>query len=305
MSLSGKVFKLSNGLTIPAVSYGTGTKWFKFGQNEIDTTLVDTLVKAIDLGFTHIDGAEIYNTDLEIGEAIKKSGIKREDLYVTDKYFAGDSTFTKGKHSKEANPYEALKASLKRFKLDYVDLYLLHTPYISKESHGFDLVEAWKYLEQLVDEGLTKSIGVSNFSISDIETILKSNPKHNPVVNQIEYSAYLQNQTPNIVKFAKENGILIEAYGPLGPITKGKGGPLDPIIESLSKKYGKTDGQILLRWVLETGVLPITTSGKEERIKSFLEIFDFELTPEEVKEISDAGSKKVVRQFSKEYSKYD
>ncbi|KAK6199597.1 aldose reductase [Scheffersomyces amazonensis] len=299
MSLHGKVFKLANEHTIPAVGYGTGTKWYKAGVNELDTNLVNTLVKAIDLGFTHIDGAEVYNTNEEIGEAIIKSKVKRDNIFVTSKYWPGVDEPNK------QTPYDSLKASLSKLKLEYVDLYLIHTPFITKEKNGFDLVEAWNSIEKLVDEGLVKSAGVSNFTVENIETILKSNPKHKPVVNQIEYSAYLQNQTPNIVKFAKENGILIEAYGPLGPLTKAKGGPLDSVLESLAKKYNKTDSQILLRWVLETGVLPVTTSSKEERIKSYLDILNFELTSDEVKQISEVGSTKTYRQFFSNYSIYD
>ncbi|KAG2732346.1 hypothetical protein G9P44_004763 [Scheffersomyces stipitis] len=302
MSLQGKFFKLSNGNTIPAVGYGTGTKWFKSALGDIDTTLVDTLVQAIKLGFTHIDGAQIYKTSREIGLAIKKSGIKREDLFLTDKFFSGPSTLPK---STSPNPYDALKQSLAEFQLEYVDLYLLHTPYISKESHGYDVVEAWNYLEKLQDEGLVKNIGVSNFAVDDLQKILNSNPKHKPVVNQIEYSAYLQNQTPGVVEFAKKNGILIEAYGPSAPITKGKGGPLDPVLEKLAKKYNKTEAQIILRWVLDTGVLPVTTSSKEDRIKAFLELTEFKLDAEDVKEISEVGKEKIFRQFFTEYSRFD
>ncbi|CAK7893051.1 NADPH-dependent conjugated polyketone reductase C1 [[Candida] anglica] len=300
MSLSGKVFKLSDGNTIPAIGYGTGTKWFKLGRNEIDENLVNTLVTALSVGATHIDGAEVYNTDQEIGLAIKKSGLKREDIYLTDKYFAGDSSYTA--HSKEANPYESLKASLKRFQVDYVDLYLLHAPFIKEESHGFSLEQAWAYVEKLKDEGLAKSIGVSNFSKEDLDRILKV-AKHKPTVNQIEYNAYLQEQTPGIVEYSQQQGLLVEAYSPLGPIIKGKPGPLDGPLAELAKKYGKDEGQVLLRWVLQNGVLPVTTSANKERIQGSLDVFDFELTKEEVEEISKLGKEKKLRQYwTKEYN---
>ncbi|EGW34748.1 aldose reductase [Spathaspora passalidarum NRRL Y-27907] len=303
MSLVGTDFKLSNGNTIPAIGYGVGTKWFKFGRDEVDTNVINALETAIKLGFAHIDGAEIYNTNEEIGAALVNSGVKRENIFITDKYFAGDASFSN--RSPHSNPYEALKADLKQLKLDYVDLYLLHSSYIKKETHGFSLTEAWGYLEKLKDEGLAKNIGVSNFTVEDLKTVLDSKPKYKPEVNQIEFSAYLQDQTPGIVQYSQENGILVEAYGPLGPITKGQGGPLDPVLAKLSKKYGKTEGQILLRWVIQKGVLPLTTSSKEDRIKSFVDIFSFELTPEEVDEITTVGKQKTVRQFAKEFSKYD
>lgn len=304
MSLQGKVFKLSNGNTIPAVGYGVGTKWLKFGVDETDENVVKGVQLALETGSLHIDGAEIYNTNVEIGIALEKSGVKREDIFITDKYLSGDGSY-KVRLSK-ANPYEALKADLKELKTDYVDLYLIHTPFIKKETHGFDLVEAWKYVEQLLDDGLAKNIGVSNFSVEDLEVILKSNPKHKPVINQIEFNAYLQNQTPGIVEFTKANNILVEAYSPLGPLFKGSPGPIDDYVQKLASKYGKTDSQILLRSVLQRGILPITTSSKQERIKASLEIFDFELTKEEVDEIYKLGEQKTLRQYwVNEYSKYD
>lgn len=306
MSLLGKEFKLSNGATIPAVGYGTGTKWFKLGRDEVDQTLVDILVTALDVGVTHIDGAEVYNTAIEIGEAIKKSGKPREEIFLTDKYFAGDGTFTA--HSKAANPLESLKESLKRFQVEYVDLYLIHSPFIKQETHGFTLEEAWGYLEEAVQQGLAKNIGVSNFTKEDLERVIRV-AKVKPTVHQIEYNAYLQNQTPDIVEYSKSEGILVEAYSPLGPIIKGDGkGELDDYLAQLSAKYdGKDAGQLLLRWVLQTGVLPITTSGKKERIVGLLEVYDFALTQDEVDRITTLGKQhKTLRQYwQKEFSKYD
>lgn len=303
MSLSGNVFKLSNGNTIPAVAYGTGTKWFKLGRDEVDTNLVKTLQLALSTGFTHIDGAEIYNTDQEIGEAIK--GKDRNSLFLTDKYFAGDGSY-QGR-SPHKLPYESLKFHLtNKLKTDYVDLYLLHSPFIKKDTHGFDLKEAWQSLEKAYEEGLTKNIGVSNFSVEDLKEVLEV-AKIKPVVNQIEYSPYLQNQTPGIVEFSQKNGVLVEAYSPLGPITKGEPGELTEYLESVGKKYNKNASQVLLRWTIQRGVLPVTTSAKEERIAQFLALFDFELTSDEVEKITTLGaSHPTLRQYwGNEFSKYD
>lgn len=303
MSLQGKVFKLANGHTIPAVGYGTGTKWFKLGRDEIDTNLVNTLKLALKSGFTHIDGAEVYNTDAEIGEAI--AGVDRSAVFITDKFFAGDSSHKS--ISSHGKPYESLQYHLKnKLKLDYVDLYLLHSPFITKDTHGFDLAEAWQSLEKAVDDGLTKSIGVSNFSVEDLKTVLNV-ARIKPVINQIEYNAYLQDQTPGVVEFSKQNGILVEAYSPLGPIVKAEPGEFTEQLATLAAKYGKTPEQVLLRWVLETGVLPVTTSSNEQRIKQFADIFDFALTEGEVSELTALGRKHpTLRQYWKpEYTKYD
>lgn len=303
MSLSGKIFKLSDGHTIPAVGFGTGTKWFKYGRDELDTTLVKAVEAALDKGFTHVDGAEIYNTDLEIGAAIANRN--RKDLFITDKYFVGEASHAL--ISPYGLPYESLKYHLKnKLKTDYVDLYLLHSPFVSKEVHGFDLADAWKSLEKAVEDGLTKSIGVSNFSVDDLKEVLKV-AKIKPVINQIEYHAYLQNQTPGVVEFAQKEGILIEAFGGLTPITKGQPGELTEYLASLGKKYNKSPAQVLLRWILEKGVLPVTTTSKEERLVEFINIFDFSLSSDEVEKITALGkSHGNLRLFWKtEYSKYD
>ncbi|ODV63931.1 Aldo/keto reductase, partial [Ascoidea rubescens DSM 1968] len=218
VAFTGEHFVLSNtDAKIPAIGYGTGTKWYKYGRDEIDEKLVSNLVKAVDYGFVHIDGAEVYNTDSETGLALKKIKKSRESIWITNKYFAGDGSYKA--RSTEANPYEAIKAGLKRLQIEYIDLYLLHAPFIKKETHGFSKVEAWKYLEKAYEEGLVKNIGVSNFSVEDLKEILEE-AKYKPQVNQIEYSAYLQNQTPGIYDFAQENGILLEAYSPLAPLYK-------------------------------------------------------------------------------------
>lgn len=289
MSLSQDFFQLPNGSKIPAIAYGMGTKWEKRGEPGLNDNLIKNLQFAIDVGFRHFDGAEVYNTNKEIGLLLNKSSLSRDQLFITDKFFSGGPDL--GERSDYKDPYSALKGDLRDLQLDYVDLYLLHSPHIKKETHGYSLIEAWQCLERLKDEGLAKNIGVSNFSVDDLRQISENNPTHRPAVNQIEYSASVQDQPPGIFEYCKQQGILIEGYGVLSPLlettTKHN---LNSLLTKLSKKYGKTEAQILLRWTIQQGVLPVVTSNDAADIKSFLEIFDFQLTMEDLDAISGKGS---------------
>lgn len=285
--------KLSDGHSIPALGYGAG-RWFHYGDDKIVQEAIDTIALAVDLGINHIDGAEVYNTETETGLALIKAGKPRDKLFITDKYFSGKGDFSTQVKSSSSTPYEALKVSLKKLQLEYVDLYLLHSQHIKKEIHGFTLAEAWKDLERLKDEGYTKSIGVSNFNEAALKELLASKPKHLPVVNQIEYSPTLQNQTEGIVEFSQSQGILIEGYAPLSALTNapkaGEDAQLVPYLETLAKKYNRSTSQVILRWVYQQGVVAVTASTNADRIKSYFDVFTFELTAAEQKKISELGS---------------
>lgn len=301
MSLHGKNFTLSNGTTIPAIAFGVGTKWYR-PSSELQKLGV---VHAIEIAMTgikkagsllfHLDAAQMYRNYPEIQKAL--APYARNEYYLTDKF----------ESASPLNPYETLKKALKEeLNISHVDLYLLHSPFIKKETHGYDLVGAWKYMEQLVDEGLAKTIGVSNFLVQDIQQILDSNPKYKPVVNQIEFHAYLQDQTPGIVEYCQKLGILVLGYGTLVPLRAGRPGPLDSVLEKLAKKHGKEQDQILWRWCLQRGVLPITTTSRPERVARYVGIFDFELSQAEVDEINSVGKQKISRQYwAPEYSHFD
>lgn len=290
-------FTLNNGVKIPAVAFGAGTKWSKRRTGveigEIDEQVVTALTHALENGYTHIDTAESYNTEPEVKLALAKAGVDRKKLFITTKI-----------NLSVADPEKALNTSLEKLGVDYVDLYLIHTPFSAK-GKGTTNQQVWKTLEGLYESGKAKAIGVSNFTIEDLEDVLKI-AKVKPAVLQIEFSAYLQNQTPGILKFAQENGILVEAYGPLGPITtKDADAPLTPVLKKLAEKYNKTTSQIILRWVYQRGVLAITTSQSAERQKQSLDYFDFELSKEDEEEITNVGSKHTYRQyFIEHYSKY-
>jgi diketogulonate reductase-like aldo/keto reductase len=296
--MSGELqyFTLNNGNKIPALSiFGTGTYWFKRDESQFSQKLADQAAYVLSLpGVVHIDAAEYYRTYPELNDALKKTTKPREEIWITDKYSKLAKT-----------PREGLEYSLKTLGVDYVDLYLLHNPF---ETEDYDIVSAWKILEELYKEGKAKNIGVSNFSVEDLQRII-AEAEIVPQVNQIEYSAFLQNQTPGIFEFAKKNNIQLEAYSPLGPITavKDKQGEFYDVLKELSAKYGQEETIILLRWVYQTGVLPVTTSSKKERIVAASNIWKFELEDSEVEKISKLGAQhKPVRQyFIEEYSKYD
>lgn len=279
---------------IPAIGFGSGTKWrIRKASGETKDEFIDVLASqvtnALDLGFRHIDVAEAYKTHPEVGLGISNSCVPRDKIFLTDKYSPWSWDWRKG-----SGPLESLKLSLEKMNVPYVDLYLLHVPSISVENAGIDLKEAWRQMEQIYEKKLALNIGVSNFDVESLEYI-KSFSKHQPVVNQIEFHAYSQQQTPGIIKYCKSNKILLAGYSPLVPITNPEPGPLDDILPKLAKKYGKTEAQILLRWVIQNEIVVITTSQKKERLSEYLKIFDFELSKEDFDIITKEGRKKIIR----------
>jgi len=265
--------------TVPVPGYGIGTRWYKNGIDKLDENVIEALVSAAKVGYRHFDAAEGYGTEPELGVAIKKMNLKRSEIFVTTKVLKNI-----------ADPVKALKNSLQNLQLEYVDLYLIHSFYFTTPS----LEEAWKQLEECVNLGLTKAIGVSNFRIEDLKRVLAV-AKVKPFVNQVELHPYLPQRT--LRAFMKENDIIPACYAPLFSLTHHKGGPVDPVVDKLAIKYGKTQAQILLRWNQQIGSMVITTTANLERQKQQLHISDFTLTDAELKEIEDAGLSQVTRKF--------
>ena len=277
------MLKLNDGTSIPMLGYGTGTAWYKSADkaSSIDRPTVDALTTALKLGYLHIDAAEVYNTEAEVGIAIKESKIDRSKLYVTTKVI-----------NKIANIPQAIDQSLKKLQLDYVDQYLIHAPFFAKSD--IDLQTAWTAMETVKASGKAKSIGVSNYLIPHLEATLRT-ASVKPCLNQIEYHPYLQHAA--LIQYHKERGIAVSAYSPLSAVTKAKPGPIDLMMSELAKKYYVTENEIALRWCIDSGVVAITTSGKEQRLSDYLRAMTFSLTPREVQEIAEIGDQKHYRGY--------
>ncbi|KAG7192520.1 uncharacterized protein KQ657_001615 [Scheffersomyces spartinae] len=294
------------------ITFGTGTgtkwQWLKKGRGEdhqgtIDQNLVDLILLAIESGFNHIDTAEFYTTQPEVGAALAQTDKKREDLFITTKYSPGHSKFP----ALSNGPKEFFRKALKDLGTSYIDLVMIHHPFFNAESpnsFGYSLGSAWKELVDLKKEGLIRYLGVSNYGVKHLEETFAAvdhNPEYYPIVDQIEFHPYLQSQSVGIHEFAAKHNILIEAYGPLTPLFRLKKKndegkeeflthPLQELLPVLSSKYSKTDAQILLRYTYQKGILPVTTSSQRQRLIDALDVVNFELEQSDIDEIDKVGA---------------
>ncbi|KAF5330572.1 hypothetical protein D9619_005904 [Psilocybe cf. subviscida] len=280
-----KTFALNTGSSIPWLGFGTGTALY--GKDAAN------LVKqAIDNGITHLDGAQMYRNEETLGAGIKASGKPRSELFITTKLHV----LAPGVTIKES-----LQESLSKLGLEYVDLFLIHDPTKAPGEEG--LAAQWKGMEEVYHAGLAKAVGISNFTVKHLETILKDATVI-PAANQIELHPHVWKAAKPIVDLCKEKGIVVESYGGLTPIVRVTGGPLDPVLEKirdrLQKDYGKpvNIGQVLTKWILAKGAVVVTTTTKVQRIHEFQDVENIpDLTPEEVEAIEEAGAKLHHRQF--------
>ncbi|KFG80626.1 putative NADPH-dependent alpha-keto amide reductase [Metarhizium anisopliae] len=272
--------KLNDGNEIPVLAYGLGTANYK-STSGYDQSVVAITKTAIDLGRTN--KSPVYGNEEELGAAIKASGVPRSQLFVTTKA-----------HGEQQKPtQEAFELSLQKLGLDHVDLYLLHGPWFAA-SHE-ELQQKWADLEAIKASGKAKSIGVSNFLQEHVEVILQT-AKVVPAINQIEYHPYLQHG--DLVAFHKKHNIAVSCYGPLLPLTRAKGGPVDAVWSELAGKYGVSESEIGLRWILDQGLVALTTSSNKGRLQDYLaKLGTFELTQEEVARIAEVGNRYHFRGF--------
>lgn len=245
---------LSNGVKIPQLGYGV----YQVSKDECEHCVLD----ALKVGYRHIDTAQSYFNEEEVGNAIVKSGIPREEIFLTTKVWIEHYGY------EEAN--KSVYESLRKLKTDYIDLMLLHQPFS-------DYYGAWRALEELYAEGKLKAIGISNF-YPDRMVDICSFAKIKPMVNQVE--THPHNQQVEAQKWMEKYGVQIEAWAPFG---EGRGGLFtNEAIAEIGKKYGKTVAQVILRWELQRGIVVIPKSVHIERMKENFEVFDFVLSDEDM-----------------------
>lgn len=259
-------FQLDNHVRIPCVGFGT---W----QTPDGDTAVRSVKCAVDCGYRHIDTAAVYGNEVSVGTAIQECGVSREELFITSKVWNEFRGYDK--------TLQAFERTMKDLKLDYLDLYLIHWPANEKQfgDRAAELnADTWRALEKLYADGRIKAIGVSNFRVHHLEKLLES-AKVKPMVDQIEFHpGMMQKET---VDFCQKNGILVEAWSPLGT---GRMLTNETLME-IAGKYGKSVAQLCIRWCLQHQILPLPKSVTPSRIEENTKVFDFELSQEDMQRI--------------------
>jgi len=256
--------KLNNGVEIPILGFGV----FQItDQAECERSVID----AIEVGYNHIDTAASYMNEEAVGRGIKQSGVAREKLFITTKLWIQSTGYE--------NTLKAFKRSLKRLQLDYIDLYLIHQPY-------GDVYGEWRAMEELYEQGKIRAIGVSNFQPDRIMDLMIHN-KIKPAVNQIEVNPF-QQQIDN-QKFLQDNSVEIEAWA---PFAEGKNNIFqNETLLSLAAKYNKSAAQVILRWVVQRGIIALAKSVRKERMIENFNVLDFDLSSEDMAAIATLDTK--------------
>ena len=258
-------YTLANGVQIPVLGFGT---W----QTPDGDTAIKSVKAALEAGYRHIDTAQAYQNEASVGTAIQESGVARQDLFLTTKIWNANLSYDL--------TMQSFEESLQKLQTDYVDLLLIHwpNPIDFRDNWEAANAETWRAMEELYNAGKAKAIGVSNFQIIHLQ-YLATKANEMPVVNQVFLApGELEAET---VQYSRDNGLLLEAYSPLGT-----GKIFDvPEMKTLAAKYQRSIPQIALRWLLQHGFLPLPKSVHANYIQENTQLFDFELTPEDMQTI--------------------
>ncbi|MGO3627934.1 MAG: aldo/keto reductase [Lactiplantibacillus plantarum] len=252
--------KLNNGVEMPKLGFGV------FQVTDLDQC-EQAVVDAIDSGYRLIDTAAAYQNEAAVGRAIKRSGVDRKELFITSKLWVSDANYERAQ--------KGIEQSLNNLGLDYLDLYLLHQPY-------GDVVGAWRALEEAYKAGKIRAIGVSNFYGDQLKNLELSN-EVKPAINQIEVNPWYQQKSE--VDFAQSDDIQVEAWA---PFAEGKHEIFtNKVIAEIANKYGKSNGQVILRWLLQRGIVVIPKSVHKNRMAENINVFDFELKSDEMNALNN------------------
>ena len=260
-------FTLPNGMTIPCIGYGT---W----QTPDGDTTRDCVKMALDAGYRHIDTAFAYGNETSVGEGLRLSGVKREDIFVTTKHWVTERGYEK--------TIAAVETSLKNLGLDYLDLYLVHWPCVEKIDANWQEInaETWRGFERMYQDGKLRAIGVSNYQQRHLDPLWES-ASIKPMVNQLEFHPGFT-QMENI-RYNQEKGLLVQAWSPLGSGAVLK----DERLVAIASKYNKSTAQLCVRFALQHGILPLVKSTNAARIKANAEVFDFEISAEDIQALCE------------------
>jgi 2,5-diketo-D-gluconate reductase A len=254
--------ELNDGNSIPQLGFGV----FQIDPSET----ADAVEHALKVGYRHIDTAEMYRNEREVGEGIRAFGIDRAGVYVTSKLNNG--------YHEPGDARRAFETTLTELQFDHVDLFLIHWPLPTL--YDGDFVSTWKTMEEFKADGRARSIGVSNFQVEHLRRLLDECDVV-PAVNQIELHPYFQNR--EVASFAADNGIAIEAWSPIA-----QGDVLDDdVVNEIAGQTGKSAAQVVLRWHIQKGYIVFPKSTTPERIEENFQIFDFELSPDQMAQIDD------------------
>lgn len=261
MSIPG--IELNSGSKMPAVGFGT----WQLSMAEARQSVSD----ALNIGYRLVDTAKIYANEAAVGEAINSSKVPRQDIFITTKLWNSDQGYD--------SALGAFDDSLSRLGLEYVDLYLIHWPGQDKQKRS----DSWRALEKIYKQGRARAIGVSNYTVHHLQELIGSSDTK-PSVNQVEFHPFIYLEQKELLSFCQSQKIVFEAYSPLA-----RGRLNDPLLTTIGHKYGKSASQVMLRWALQQGTVPLPRSSKADHIKENFELFDFELTADDMDAINNIG----------------